>query len=132
MKKILIDTNAYSSFLNGDQEVLNVLSRADITYLSVFVLAELYFGFKGGLKEKLNRELLTRFIDKPTVQILDATAETSEIFSTIKFQLKKSGNPIPVTDVWIASHTIETGAVLITYDEHFNKISGLRLWDNLL
>lgn len=131
MNKILIDTNAYSSFLNGNNDVSRALSRADITYLSVFVLAELYYGFRGGSKEKWNKELLQKFIDKPTVKILDATAETADIFGNIKYKLKKSGNPIPVTDVWIASHSIETGAVLITYDDHFKKVPGLRLWDNI-
>ena len=48
MRRILIDTNAYSRFMAGDQSVLNELSQADQIYLSVFVLGELFTGFKGG------------------------------------------------------------------------------------
>lgn len=131
MKNILLDTNAYSKYLSGDEEILNMLGRADIIYMSIFVLGELYAGFKGGKKEAWNKDILTKFLGKPTVRILNATSETSEIFGGIKHSLKISGNPIPINDVWLASHAIETGSVLITYDKHFKKISGLRMWDSI-
>ncbi|MFH0975565.1 MAG: type II toxin-antitoxin system VapC family toxin [Spirochaetota bacterium] len=129
MKKILLDTNAYARFFSGDENVLNVISRADIVYMSVIVLGELYYGFKGGSKESWNREIIRKFIDKPSVSVLGATTETSEIFAEIKDVLKINGTPIPINDVWIAAHSIETGSVLITYDRHFKKIPGLRIWD---
>ena len=131
MKKILIDTNAYSSYLLGNENMLNILSNANIVYMSVIVLAELYYGFKGGNKESWNKELLLNFIDKPTVNIIDVTIETSEIFAEIKNYLKSAGNPIPINDVWIAAHSIETGSVLITNDDHFKKIHGIRFQNYL-
>lgn len=130
MKKILLDTNAYSNLLRGDEIILDVIAETDIIYMSVIVLAELFTGFKGGKKESWNREILDKFLKKATVSVLDVSRETAEIFSEIKNNLKKSGNPIPINDLWIASHVIETGSVLITDDEHFRKIPGLRLWDN--
>ncbi len=130
MKKILLDTNAYSNLLRGDEIILDVIAETDIIYMSVIVLAELFTGFKGGKKESWNREILDKFLKKATVSVLDVSRETAEIFSEIKNNLKKSGNPMPINDLWIASHVIETGSVLITDDEHFRKIPGLRLWDN--
>jgi tRNA(fMet)-specific endonuclease VapC len=44
---------------------------------------------------------------------------------------KKSGTPIPINDAWIAAHALETGSVLVTFDEHFTAVPGLRLWDEL-
>lgn len=131
MKKIVLDTNAYSQLLRGDERVLKVLSEADSVMFSIFVLGELYAGFKGGNKEKLNREVLSKFLKKPTVQVLVGSQETSQIFAEIKHNLKKSGSPIPINDVWIAAHAFEIGAVLITYDAHFRNVPGLRLWDEL-
>ena len=32
---------------------------------------------------------------------------------------------------WIASHAIEIGAQVVTYDKHFKKVQGLLLWDKL-
>ncbi|MCX6569073.1 MAG: PIN domain-containing protein [Candidatus Aminicenantes bacterium] len=52
-------------------------------------------------------------------------------FGLIKAALKRSGQPIPLNDVWIAAHALETGAVLVTYDTHFTAVPGLRTWDEL-
>ena len=131
MKRILLDTNAYVRFLSGDQNVLNVLARADIVYMSIFVLGELYAGFKGGEKELENKNLLEKFLRKPTINILNASIETAEVFGEMKNALKVAGTPLPINDVWIAAHSLENGAVLVTYDRHFKKIAGLRLWDYL-
>jgi tRNA(fMet)-specific endonuclease VapC len=71
---------------------------------------------------------LERFLQKPTVAILDATQETAEIFGRLKHTLKGAGTSLPLNDVWIAAQVIENGAVLVTFDVHFQKIPGLRIW----
>lgn len=131
MNKILLDTNAYSQFLSGNEHVLSALGRADIVYMSIFVLGELYAGFKGGNKEQRNIDLLRHFLKKPAVQILNATGETAKIFGEVKDSLKKSGTPLPINDVWIASHAIESDSILLTYDKHFQNVSNLVLWEYL-
>ncbi len=129
MKKILLDTNAYTYLLTGDQRVLDVLGAAETVYMSVFVLGELYSGFFGGSKEKENKSILGRFLEKPSVKILNATDETAAIFGMIKNNLRSKGTPLPINDVWIAAHGMETGATVITFDPHFKRVSGLILWD---
>lgn len=131
MKKVLLDTNAYSKLFTGDEKVLAALSKANTVYMSIFVLAELYTGFRGGRKETDNREILDKFIEKPTVKILDASQDTAEAFAHIKNNLKLAGTPIPINDVWIAAHVMETGSVLVTYDQHFLQIKGLHIWNVL-
>ena len=131
MKKVLLDTNAYVRFLAGDENVLACLAQADRVFMSVFVLGELFAGFRGGAKEKKNRQILDRFLAKPSVCVLDATRETAEYFGMIKNALKKSAHPIPINDVWIAAHALETGAVLATCDSHFLAVPGLRIWDEI-
>lgn len=126
MKKVLLDTNAYSNLISGNSMILEIISESDVVYLSIFVLAELFTGFKGGNKENYNKDLLKKFLLKPTVQKLNAGIETAEIFSEIKYNLKKNGTPLPINDIWIASHAFETGSLLITNDVHFDKIAGLR------
>ncbi len=128
MSKVLVDTSAYSRLLLGNADVQQALETADLVYMSIFVLAELYVGFKGGSKERRNRDILTRFLNRPTVRVLSATEETAEIFAQIKHGLKRIGTPLPLDNVWIAAHALETGAVLATFDAHFQKIPGLRLW----
>ena len=128
MKNILLDTNALVHFLRGDEKVMTYLAQADRVYMSVFVMGELYAGFKAGPKEKGNRQILERFLLKPTVTVLDANSETADFFGFIFASLKKSGKPIPISDVWIAAHALETGSILVTYDSRFAAVPGLRLW----
>ena len=131
MKKILLDTNAYVRFLRGDERVLGYLAQADTVFMSVFVLGELLAGFRAGGKEKDNRRILERFLLKSSVTVLDGTIDTADLFGLVMASLKKSGTPIPINDVWIAAHALETGSVLVTFDEHFSAVPGLRLWDEL-
>lgn len=133
MKKILLDTNVYACFLRGDEKVLAYLAQADCVYMSVFVLGELFAGFKAGGKDKdrENRQILESFLHKSTVSVLEATKETAETFAWIKDSLRKSGNLIPINDIWIAAHALETGSILVTYDTHFSIVPGLRFWDEL-
>lgn len=71
---------------------------------------------------------MRRFLSKTTVIILEATQETADIFGTVKNSLKLAGTPIPINDVWIASHALETGSVIVTYDKHFDFVPGIRVW----
>jgi tRNA(fMet)-specific endonuclease VapC len=129
MRNILLDTNAYTSLLTGDTRVLDTVASAEVVFMSIFVLGELYAGFRGGTKNVKNRNILEKFLLKPTVKILNATSETAEIFGSLKNNLKKAGTPLPINDVWIAAHAMETGSLIITYDRHFEKIPGIRSWD---
>ena len=131
MRALLLDTNAYSKYLRGDPRILDALAGAGLVYMSVFVLGELFSGFQSGSKEKANRQILEAFIAKPVVRVLDATRETADYFGLIKSSLEKAGRPIPLNDVWIAAHALETGSVLVTYDTHFAVVPGLRTWDEL-
>jgi tRNA(fMet)-specific endonuclease VapC len=126
--RIVLDTNAYSNLLRGDQAVLDALGDAERSYLPVTVIGELYSGFKGGNQEQRNRGQLKQFLGKPSVKILQTTIEVAEYFAQIVDSLKRKKTPIPTNDVWIAAHTMDQGAVLVTYDEHFKNIDGLRIW----
>ena len=128
MKKIVLDTNAYVALLKGDEKILQVLATTKIIHLPVIVIGELHAGFNGGNQKQRNSELLDKFINKKTVSISEITQETAEIFGFLKNNLKTAGTPLPINDIWIAAQTIELGAVIVTYDAHFNKIAGLRIW----
>lgn len=128
MKKVLLDTNAYTGLLRGDDAVLDVLGRAETVFMSIFVLGELYAGFRGGSREAGNRRQLDDFLGRPTVRVLNATLETAGIFAAIRRRLREAGTPIPINDVWIAAHATESGSYLVTFDSHFAQVAGLLLW----
>jgi len=128
MKKISLDTNAYSALIAGDSTILEALGNASKVYISIFVIGELYYGFSNGSRDKKNRELLNHFLKKQTVQVMHTSLETAEIYGRLKTNLKKKGNPVPINDLWIASHAIETGSFLLTFDSHFKAIPEVLLY----
>lgn len=129
--KILLDTNAYSGFMAGNQNVFDYIVEAEIVYVSTIMIGELFAGFRGGKKYTENVEELKRFLSKDGIHVIDVTIETAEIFGEIKTELREKGKMIPLNDIWIAAHAIETGSKLVTYDVHFKSISGLRIWEEL-
>lgn len=130
MNAILPDTNAYSRYCRGDEFVLEALMRADRVYMSIFVVGELIAGFKGGNQDSKNMAILEEFLSIPTVEFLGAGWKTAEIFGDLKSGLKKAGTPLPINDVWIAAHCLETDSQILTFDAHFQKIPTIRLVEN--
>jgi len=128
MNSLLLDTNAYTRYIAGESAVLDAIRSADIVYMSIFVLGELLCGFKSGTRERENRLLLRKFLGGPKSRILEGTEATSEHYGSLKAHLKKSGTPIPLNDVWVAAHALETGSMLVTFDLHFEHVPGLRIW----
>jgi len=131
MTKILLDTNAYSEFMSGNKLVFDSIIEAEEIYISTVMLGELFSGFQGGKKQTKNKEDLKSFLTKDGIKIINVSIETAEIFGEIKAELSNRGKMIPLNDIWIAAHTIETGSKLITFDSHFRQIPGLRIWEEL-
>ncbi len=129
MSRVLLDSIAYARYVAGDRIVSAALGDADEVLLSVIVLGELLAGFRTGSHEARNKEILSAFLEKPTVSILSATGETADYYGRIWASLRRAGRPIPTNDVWIAAQALETGALLITYYAHFADVPGLRIWD---
>lgn len=128
LTKIILDTNAYAALLKGDQQILKLIKEAQEVILPAFVIAELLFGFKKGTQTEKNLEILADFESYPKVRRHYPSAETLQIFAELMLQLRTIGRPIPTHDIWIAAISIELGGTLITYDRHFDHITGLRRW----
>lgn len=128
MKKIALDTNAYSFFLKGNPELVSTIEHSEEVHISSIVIGELFDAFERGTQEQSNKKKLEKFLNKPGVMISTITRETAEYYSKIMNVLRKLGKPIPVNDVWIAAQAMEIGAVLVTYNTHFHVVPGLRIW----
>ena len=131
MRAILLDTNAYTAFMLGAAEVVDVVAHADRLYLNSIVLGELLGGFAVGTREPTNRAELARFLDSPRVEVLPITADTADSYALIYDGLRRKGHPIPTNDLWIAASAMEHGAALLTRDAHFSHIDGLRCGQRL-
>lgn len=126
MRPILVDTNAYTAFMRGDAEVVEVLAHAERICLNSVVLGELLGGFAAGTRESKNRAELARFLESPRVEVVPVTAQTADSYALVYSNLRRRGTPIPTNDLWIAASALELGAALLTRDAHFAQIDGLR------
>lgn len=123
--KLILDTNAYVGFKLGYSELVDYITRADVILMSPIVLGELMFGFRNDSRFLKNLEELEMFLAHPAIESITMNDLTSDRYSRIASQLKHQGTPIPSNDIWIAAQTVETGAELVTMDNHFDKVSGL-------
>ena len=126
MRPIALDTNAYTAFKRGDEQIIAVLQHAPSIIVCVTVLGELLGGFAAGQRESNNRSELTQFLNTPRVKVVFSTTATADLYALVYAALRRKGQPIPTNDLWIAASSLEHGAALLTFDAHFQSIDGLR------
>ena len=123
--KVLLDSNAYSLLMRGHGEVAEVVRRAEEVLFSAVVVGELMYGFRHGTNFERNAADLRSFLDSPYSTFVDVGEVTADRYSRIAAALRAKGRPIPTNDVWIAAHAMETGADLISADNHFEHVDGI-------
>ena len=122
MKKVLLDTSAYSALFRGDEHVKVILQEAGEVAINSVIAGELLAGFSGGRFEDRNRELLKEFMASPRARVYPIDGETSERYAAIRMHLRQQGTPIPTNDLWIAASAMQHGLSLLTADRHFLKV----------
>ena len=123
--RILLDTNAYSGFMRGSHEVRDLILEAEEVLLSAVVVGEQLYGFRQGMRLEQNLAELRSFLQRPYVSFVPVGPVTADRYSRVMTALKAKGRPIPTNDVWIAAHAIETGADLVSADQHFAHVDGI-------
>lgn len=127
--RLLLDTNAYAALLRGNEAVAGRVRRAELLLISAIVAGELLFGFRNGSRYEANARRLDDFLASPYVAFLPVTLVTADRFARIAASLRRKGRPLPSNDIWIAAHAMESGADLLSFDQHFADIDGLA-WVN--
>lgn len=117
--KIALDTNAYSDFMRGEPNRVQVLRAAGLIFLPLIVLGELRAGFAAGNQESTNAANLQRFLNSPRVSVLIPDEQTTHHYAQLYLQLRKKSVAIPTNDLWIAALVVQHSLVLCTSDVHF-------------
>ena len=125
MTAVLLDTNAYSAFKQGEQAAIEIVRRAPILALSSTVIGELLAGCAIGTREAKNRAELQLFLATQRVQVLTVDETAAAHYSSIYRDLCSKGRPIPTNDIWIAASALQHGCALFSHDGHFQYIDGL-------
>lgn len=127
MRRVLLDTNAYTAFKNGHPDVIAILQHADIIGISVIVLGELIAGFNNGSKYHKNLAELNTFLNTPRINIISIDVTTTSFYAQIYANLRLKGKPIPTNDLWIAASVLQQGYKICTFDKHFEYIENIMI-----
>lgn len=122
MRRVLLDTSAYSAFMRGSEASAALVREADEIHVTPVVLGELRAGFRGGRYRRKNEDELSAFLDSPRVVVDAIDEDTSIRYAEIVASLRTAGRPVPANDVWIAASAMQHGLVVVTTDAHFSRI----------
>jgi tRNA(fMet)-specific endonuclease VapC len=129
LTRVCLDTSAYSHFKRGHSPAVEAISGARDVLVPSIVLGELRVGFRLGDRARENDAELAEFLGGSAVRVLDADADSADLYADIVVDLRRAGTPIPTNDVWIAAVAVREGATVLTYDDHFTAVRrvGLQL-----
>ena len=122
MSRYCVDTSAYSRFQLGERQVIEILDAAEWIGVPVVALGELRAGFLAGGRAARNEAELRAFLENPVVATLVVDDEVSRHYAAMVGDLRRAGTPVPTNDLWIAATAARSGALVLTYDRHFESI----------
>lgn len=131
--KYILDTNAVSALMKGDEAVIGRLkkeSKSEV-YVPQPVLSEIAYGIERLPKSKRRDSLQERFeLVRSEIQRIEWTDDVSVRFGVIKAVLEKKGQRIEDFDAAIAAHAHAPDAVLVTANlDDMVRIPGLLVED---
>ncbi len=123
---VLVDTSVWIDYFNVPDsksgKIVEQLLRSGRAVCSGIILTELLQGAK---IEKEFDALLESMVALP---FLETTLNTWIEAGRISFKLRRKGITIPVTDLIIASLSLENNCLIVTSDPHFDKIPQIKLY----
>ncbi len=127
LKRMVLDTSAYSRLLRRHAEVLDLVSAASQIFVSTISLGELEAGFELGSKAAQNRRTLGCFLEESYVEVVRVDEEIARHYGRIFARLRRAGKPLPTNDIWIAATAAACRCPVLTFDRHFLEIAELEV-----
>lgn len=120
---VLLDTNIVSAFQKRESSVIEHISLVN-PFVSSISIGELFFGAIQSQRAKHYFEQLEALV--AVITVLPVSLETGRLYGVIRNRLEGKGRPIPENDIWIAAIAMQYDLVLVTRDQHFTQIDGLK------
>ena len=120
---MILDTNALSAFIDGDDAVGKLLRAQPRAAIPVIVLGE----FRYGIALSRHRKVYESWLDTnlPHFDILKISEDTTKTYVAVRMELKRSGRPIPANDAWIAALALQYRMPVLSRDEHFDAVTNV-------
>ncbi len=121
---MILDTNAVSALLAGERRASDAAQRPPRFTLPFVVVAEFEFGLQTST-QKRRLEALFRKLESES-DVLYPDRESVASYVRTRAELKRLGKPIPEGDLWIAALARQHGLEVLSRDEHFDAVPGVR------
>ncbi len=128
----LLDTNICSALIREDERVEKKLAVIDnnLIYINWVIASELRYGAVKKGSKKLNirvNEMLDMFT------VLQPNESIIESYAKVRHQLTIQGKQIGSNDLWIASHALVEGLIVVTNNvKEFSRVDNLVVEDWLV
>lgn len=120
----VLDTNFLIDVLRGKHDpeaILDMIEYPKTTTINIF---ELYFGAERSVKKKEGISNINSLIK--SIEILEFDIRAAVKTANIHAQLMSSGITLEIEDIFIAGIVLANDEELLTRDDHFSRIPGLR------
>jgi tRNA(fMet)-specific endonuclease VapC len=121
---VIVDTNALSALAENQPALLREFSPDREIGIPVVVLGEFRFGIAQSRRRSEYEKWLNRVLAASIPVVIDE--QTAVTYAEIRVQLKLAGTPIPSNDVWIAALCLQHGSPVLSRDQHFDRVTGIR------
>ncbi len=120
----LLDTNAASDVMKGTssaaRQALMTESQSGVIAISTISSAELRFGIRKRDSPRLQAAFDTFCAAAEVLPWDDAAAEA---YGELRYLLTRRGITLDTMDLLIAAHAMSLGAVVVTHDQAFKRIT---------
>jgi len=124
---MILDTNALSALAEKDAGLIEKIRTAPRLFVTLISLGEYHYGIQNSRKKKELSQWLALFLEK--AEVLSPGLETLPHYASIRHELKMAGTPIPANDCWIAALVRQQKLPIVSRDQHFDKVNGIRRLD---
>jgi predicted nucleic acid-binding protein len=121
---VILDTNGLSAWAEGDETLKPVLQQVEEVALPVIVLGEYRYGIRQSRYRNRYERWLVGLVANCRVLSVDET--TAKEYAEVRYELKRSGRPIPGNDIWIAALARQHALPLLSRDSHFDFVAGVK------
>jgi tRNA(fMet)-specific endonuclease VapC len=124
----LLDSDWIISFLNGRAAAVDLVGELADEGIAVSVIScgDVYEGLLSISSPQQRRSEFDEFAS--SVQILGLDLDVARQYSQIRSELRAAGLLIPNNDTWIAATARAGDHTLVSRDEHFMRVPGMKTW----
>lgn len=125
----MLDTNAVSHLIKGQPSIARHVVAVPMASLCISSITEgeLLFGLAKRPDAKQLHLAVREFLKR--VNVLPWESAAAECYGTIRAMLTVRGRTLAPLDLLIAAHALSVGATLVSNDQAFLLVAGLRLED---